>query len=1033
MKPWIYRIIRVGLCLLAVGVHAANSVVVQPATVVEKGPHHQTWQYVTLDEVGGEQVQQTHSYVELKSGMNVWSPSENKWVEASAEIELFPRGAIARKAQHQVIFSPTSTDPAGTIDLLMPGNKRLRSRILGIAFTEIDTGRSVFVAELKERGGILVGNNRVEYPDAFDDIRADARYTMNLATFEQDVVLQEQLPSPETVGMVSRNTQVEVWTEFLQAPSPRRQALRHADDPIQVDEQLDFGPDSLFFGLSEVFFASPQAGGALESGPLQPPTMGRGSKGLESIRADKRWAQIDNRSFLIESVPFEQLSQLLAHLPKHVAAANSRASLLKRLASKRARPHERQTPVSLVQASDHPARAARSTVASIKRGRGSIGPGVVLDYVLVNGATGYTFQSDTTYYTTGDGYYYGTTTFEKGTVIKFGPTTPYPFPRIVLFGPLNLQTQPYRPMILTAKDDDTVGEIIYGSTGTPSGYYAGNEGLLLWTYYQTAIDVHDIRFTYLNGAFNPGYEPQVTFRNSQIVRCGYGIPAGQTGNLYVRNILSWNCNNHLYGGYGRAIRVENATFNGGGQLINNFDGTGSFYLTNCLIVAVGSTGGTYSGSNNQTLTSTNGIFQPTGAGYNYLAADSPYRNIGSTNINSQLLADLKARTTYPPVILTNDFKTDTILFPQAQRDTDLPDLGYHYDPLDYCVSNLKLTSASLGLTNGVAVGVYGTNGIVLDSGGVFSSEGTPVNLNQFGRYSLSQEQPVLWGPTAGQLSLLSVVPSPSVLPKASFRFTQISAIANDLQKRYLLEVSSNNLPGSVTFNDCRIHNVRVILSPTGDSRQCMLAMTNNLIERGYFSPSQTVGGSPLAVYLWNNLFTKATATLMNYTNNAQWAVYNNFFDTHSYNYGSVNFPNGTNAFYASSIIPGSSGGDITLSLAPEYQTGPLGSFYYPTSGTNLYRLVDAGSRSAANAGLYHHTVRVDQTKESTSWVDIGFHYVALNGQNLPVDTDSDGLPDYLEDSNGNGSLNSGETDWNSASDAGFKVTITKPKSSSNLP
>ena len=52
---------------------------------------------------------------------------------------------------------------------------------------------------------------------------------------------------------------------------------------------------------------------------------------------------------------------------------------------------------------------------------------------------------------------------------------------------------------------------------------------------------------------------------------------------------------------------------------------------------------------------------------------------------------------------------------------------------------------------------------------------------------------------------------------------------------------------------------------------------------------------------------------------------------------------------------------------------------------------------------------------------------------LPFDYDSDGIPDYLEDRNGNGVTDTGETDWQSATDLGLKVWITEPKSNSNLP
>jgi hypothetical protein len=104
------------------------------------------------------------------------------------------------------------------------------------------------------------------------------------------------------------------------------------------------------------------------------------------------------------------------------------------------------------------------------------------------------------------------------------------------------------------------------------------------------------------------------------------------------------------------------------------------------------------------------------------------------------------------------------------------------------------------------------------------------------------------------------------------------------------------------------------------------------------------------------------------------------------------------------------------------QTGPLGHFYLPSSATTL---IDGGSRDADDGiGLYHFTTQPGtgiSEKEGSSTVDIGFHYVAVNAGLRPWDSDkdgspsvdlADGLPDYLEDKNGNGLHDTGvETDW----------------------
>ncbi|HRZ58551.1 MAG TPA: hypothetical protein P5525_24185, partial [Candidatus Paceibacterota bacterium] len=130
------------------------------------------------------------------------------------------------------------------------------------------------------------------------------------------------------------------------------------------------------------------------------------------------------------------------------------------------------------------------------------------------------------------------------------------------------------------------------------------------------------------------------------------------------------------------------------------------------------------------------------------------------------------------------------------------------------------------------------------------------------------------------------------------------------------------------------------------------------------------------------------------------------------------------------VLLGSSSANKVLSAFP-YASGPLGDFYHATTS-----LVNAGSRPARDAGLWHHTVQTNQTKEADTTVDIGFHYLVLGpggDAGLPQDTDADGVADYLEDTNGNGRVDSGETDWRDARDLGLGVRITRPRRSSPVP
>lgn len=61
-------------------------------------------------------------------------------------------------------------------------------------------------------------------------------------------------------------------------------------------------------------------------------------------------------------------------------------------------------------------------------------------------------------------------------------------------------------------------------------------------------------------------------------------------------------------------------------------------------------------------------------------------------------------------------------------------------------------------------------------------------------------------------------------------------------------------------------------------------------------------------------------------------------------------------------------------------------------------------------GLYHFTVSPTLVKETNSIADIGFHYVATVDA-MPSDTDHDGVADYLEDGDGDGAQDAGETDY----------------------
>jgi hypothetical protein len=72
-----------------------------------------------------------------------------------------------------------------------------------------------------------------------------------------------------------------------------------------------------------------------------------------------------------------------------------------------------------------------------------------------------------------------------------------------------------------------------------------------------------------------------------------------------------------------------------------------------------------------------------------------------------------------------------------------------------------------------------------------------------------------------------------------------------------------------------------------------------------------------------------------------------------------------------------------------------------------------------------------QQATAPATVGIGFNYMGTNS--LPLYTNGDRTPDYLEDANGNGVVDSGEIDWQVAGDLGLAAIITQPANNSQIP
>ena len=188
------------------------------STVLSRDPHSTVWQIVTVDNAGNTNVS---SYTELATGLNFWNPA-TKQFEASKEIlNLTKEGyATATNGQSSLILAPDIAS-AGAVDLLNPDGIRLISNPMGLSYADSSSGKNVLIAQVTNSLGELASDNSVLYPQAFDSIRAAIRITYTRSGIEQDVILYQQLPTPEQLGLDPASTKLQMWTEVINQATPQ--------------------------------------------------------------------------------------------------------------------------------------------------------------------------------------------------------------------------------------------------------------------------------------------------------------------------------------------------------------------------------------------------------------------------------------------------------------------------------------------------------------------------------------------------------------------------------------------------------------------------------------------------------------------------------------------------------------------------------------------------------------------------------------------------------------------------------------------
>jgi len=952
----------------------------------ERGSNHCVWEKIVrgTDSRGNVVFATNEAYVELATGLN-YRDAVGQWQAAREEIDPCPGGAVAQFGQHQIAFAANLNTP-GCVNMLTPDGKRLQSEILGLCYFDVASDKTAVLATVKDCQGAIVNGNQVLYVDAFDRVAANVRYTYTKAGLKQDVFLEDAPPAPENFGLASASTMLQVITEFVSATEP---TIASNEVPTQAgsiaDQDLDFGVMK----------------------------MARGKAFLPGTNASvtpvaKQWAHLAGKRLLFETVPVASLTNAFGALPIG-----------------------RTQPSFTGQAIPIPERAcsAIAPVATIA----SVAPdsGYDLDYTTISTSqSGYTFQGDTTYFISAPVNLAGTTTFEGDTVIKFNYGTSLNFydpAQVTCLGAY------YRPIVFTTKDDDTVGEMISSSYHTP---YSGAACAINFNgsgSHNSSLNLQNFRISYAGEAIAAsGISVAVKLKDGQIVNCPVAFYSLGQAQVTAENVLFANCTYAFELGIA-GFTAENATFYGG-QLVYPV-GSGlqcaNGSCINCVIANVNSfspqmryllTGdhNAFYNSGQASASWYGGIsfgaspfspgyypFVSAGAGNFYLTPY--YLDKGTMNIDPYLLADLRTKTILPPNTSTyigGAINSPANLYPQVSpstghflADTSWPDLGYHYDILDYLVSD-EAVNANLTLRNGVALGAYGAHAFQVSGTSQFSSQvDYPYQVNWIVRHNSVQEQSVTLG--EAPVSLLQGNSAGPALNLASLSVASLGAGFTAGSRQLLPDVShGGSLFSSISLWNCRLYDLTCYnfaeLVPS------VFGMTNCCLERCSTGFLQQQTGKEQDVSLINNLFWRGDLAFLylNYPGSGTkpWSITNNAFDGVGHGVSGADdfddeFAFGYNGYINTSpfivnYYPGPQ--NIVLS-GFNYATSALGRFYQQS--TSFVDNGDPNSLDLALNGLTF-TTRPDQTQDQDP-VDIGYHYPIIAAPAAITTEVVDCFPEYI--------------------------------------
>jgi hypothetical protein len=700
--------------LVLAGITLVNSSSAQSGyTVVDRGANYRVLQKTTYQ--GG--TNRVHRYTELASGMNY--VNNGQWTESKAQVTILPQGgAAAVQGQHQVYFPADIYN--GVLKVITPDGRVLQSRPLGVSYD--DSRNTVLFATLKHSSGWLTASNQVTYRDAFNGIKADLVCTYRRDGFECDLVFRQQPPTPDTYGLDAANSTLQLITEFFNTQDPQ-QIPAASDDWFGLqDDTLKFGSLTMTQGkafavggqrtegggqtsvykswvhlqgrtflieevplvyLADDLQALPDATNALSSSSQLPSVSFKTASSHRQMPPAPEIAA-DTNQILVASVDLNKQPGVVLDYDEINSDQTdftfqsgttyyvsddvnlSGTTVIEGGAVIKYNTHNVCSvnilgTIECLTTPDHPAILTSSDDTSVGEPF-SADPGAppsctgalnlfVQDDLVGQDINVYVHDENNNYISGGwvfaGNYGYFTWTagygqhyivgFENGYETDFWPT----------MGDVEVEVD-------------------------ESGIYASDAGTIplcdLPVIGGTALNlenggaINDLRIRYVGVGISSEGNYSVT--NVQFSGCGTALQT-VAASLYAGNILMSGVGTG-FSGQDFTATAENLTFDTGYYVAWDPDVNSTVSLVNSLITGVSNYGNVPVYTNAvATLMSSTGIYQTAANASYYLTPGSPYRDIGTTDINPDLLAELQTMTTYAPQ-------------DGGSPDTSAPDYGYHY-------------------------------------------------------------------------------------------------------------------------------------------------------------------------------------------------------------------------------------------------------------------------------------------------------------------------------------------------------------------